>query len=345
MRYSVFLLCILAWSSLGRLRAQNEEPQVPQERISLEELLPAKTLKQYQKEEKYHNRIKILRKVLEANARLLVHHVDGRNMADIYRSLAALRGLAFHSLQESLAEENRKELRHKEVKRLEIWLRKAEEDFEDLKLEVPLENRGQFEDTNRVLEELREQLLRQLFGQALGSRSDGRAGFLPLTTTVRPALAQGLWDRDKFTEEEFVMIQLGQKLVKRVEAFLMIAENRLVEIERRMEGKEWEEEEPNPLELYTYEDLLYAYTRAIEGIMINIDEKASSGMEPPEDIRKSLKMLKKAINKFIPRLDPIKQIVIDRQDERLGEKLMAAMKASDMAKKGAELGLAETDDW
>ena len=77
--------------------------------------------------------------------------------------------------------------------------------------------------------------------------------------------------------------------------------------------------------------------------MSNIDDKATSGVEPEEEIRKALKKLDKKIGKFISRLDPLKQVVIDRQDERLGEKLMAAMKASDLAQKGAEYGLKATE--
>jgi len=329
---------------LSQPSGQSGDLKIPEDRIPLEEVLPEKSLLKYNEEEKYHNRIKILKKAFEANARVMEHYVGVRDIANAYRSLAKLRSLAHHSMQASLKEENAKELRHKEVKRLEIWLRKTEEDLEDLKLEVPLENRLQFEETNRVLEELREQLLRQLFGQALGSRPDEGMGFLPLASMTRPAMAQGLRDIDKFTDEEFSMIQLAQKVVKRVEAFLVIAESRLVEIERRLEGKEWEEEEPNPLEFYTYEDLLHAYTRAIEGIMSNIDDKATSGIEPEEEIRKALKKLNKKIGKFIPRLDPLKQIVIDRQDERLGEKLLAAMKASDLAQKGAEYGLSSLEE-
>lgn len=337
------LLLLLAGTAVSQMSEQTDKPVIPQERLPLEDLLTDKTLSKYKKEQKYHNRIKMLRKVFETNARSLVRNVEVRDIAKTYRSLAALRGIAFHSLQESLREENAKELRHKEVKRLEIWLRKTEEDLDDLKLEVPLENRVQFDETNRVLEELREQLLQQLFGQALGSRPDSGMGFLPETSFSPLLLAQGLHELDKFTDEEFTKIQLAQKLVKRVEVFLEIAGRRLSEIERRLEGKEWEEDEPNPLEFHTYEDLLHGYTRAIEGIMINIDEKASGGMEPEEEIRKALKKLNKDIDKFIPRLTPLKQLVIDRKDESLGEKLLEAMKASDVAKKGAQFGLAETN--
>ncbi len=335
---AVLSIC-LSLSLLGQLSAQNDELKIPQERIPLEEILSETTLRRYKEEEKYHNRIKMLRKTFEANARILENHVDARDIVNSYRALAALRSLAFHSLQESREEKNEKELRHKEVKKLEIWLRKTEEELEELKLKVPLENRLQFEETYSLLEELREQLLRQLFGQALGSRSEGAMGFLPLSHSSGSAVAQGLWDLDKFTEEEFTKIQEAQKLVKRVEAFLEIAEHRLDEMERRLEGKEWKEDEPNPLEFHTYEDMLYAYTRAIEGIMINIDEKASTGMETEEEIRKSLKKLSKKIDEFIPRLDPFRQVVIDQKDEKLGVQLLAAMKASELARKGAQYGL------
>jgi hypothetical protein len=113
----------------------------------------------------------------------------------------------------------------------------------------------------------------------------------------------------------------------------------LDEIERRVEGREWKEDDPNPLEFFTYIDLLHAYTRAIEGVMINIDDKATSGMVEEGDIRKSLKKLSKKIEKFIPRLDALKNLVIERRDEELGEKLLAAMDSSDTARKGAQYGL------
>jgi len=344
MIYLLLLYLCLPCSLSVSQSAQDEEVQ-SEERLPLEELLPSKTLEKYKEEEKYHNRIKILRKVFEANARVLEYHVQERDIANLYRSLAALRGLAFHSIQESLREKDEKELKHKEVKKLEIWLRKTEEHLEDLKLAVPLENRFQFEETYALFEALRERLLRQLFGQALGSRNvQNGMGFLPKASSAGTSTAQGLWDLDKFTEEEFTAIQLAQKLVKRVEAFLVIAESRLDEIDRRKEGKPWEEEEPNPLEFYTYEDLLYAYTRAVEGIMINIDEKATSQMETEEEIRKSLKKLSKKIEEFIPRLDSLEQLVIERKDEELGEKLLAAMKSSELAKKGAQFGLGAPEE-
>ena len=335
---------LLLGSQLPLVHAQaeeaNSEMQLPPERLPLEQLLSEKDLAKFKKEEKYHNRLKIIRNTMESKNRLLRHYVDDTDIANSYRGLAALRGLAFHALQQSLEEKNRKELRHKEVKRLEIWLRKSEEELEDLKLEVPLENRFQFEETVRLLEELREQLLRQLFGQALGSRTDESMGFLPSGGVLgRPVLAQGLVGLDRFTDDEFTQIQLARELVKRVEVFILIAENRLNEIERRVEGREWEKDEPNPLEFHTYEDMLHAYTRAIDGIMINIDEQATSGMTEEGDIRKALKLLSKKIEEFTPRLEALKQLVIERQDQPLGEKLIKAMETSEIARKGAQYGL------
>lgn len=336
---TLVLQCALAIPASAQMDNQTSEKQIPGERLPLEELLPGQTLQKYRRQQKYHGRLQILRKAFETNAELLGRHIAQRNIADTYRSLAALRGLAFHALDESLQEKNQKEKRHGEVKKLEIRLRKTEENLEDLKLEVPLENRYQFEETNRLLEELREQLLGQLFGQALGSRSEPGMGFLPLTSTAASATVQGLADLDRFTDEEFVMIQLARELDKRVKAFLVIAESRLDEIERRVEGREWEKDDPNPLEFHTYSDMLHAYTRAIDGIMINIDDKAASGMVEEGDLKKSLKMLSSKIEKFIPRLEALKELVIERRDEELGEKLLTAMETSDTARKGAQYGL------
>jgi hypothetical protein len=312
-----------------------------EERLPLQDLLTARDFRKFSLEDKYHNRIKILRKTFEAKVRILRRNVQQRDVAGSFRSLAELRGLAFHGLQDSLAETNEKEQRHKEVKNFEIRLRKFTEEVEDLKLSVPLEDRYQFEMTSELVEELRDQLLKQLFGRVItASDSSGMAlHSFAFTASAGALTAQGLRDLDRFTEEEFSKLQLAQQLVKRVEVFLEIAESRLDEIERRVKGVEWKEKEPNPLEFYSYEEMLHAYTRAIEGVMVNIDEKATSGMAREQDIRKSLKELSKKIEDFTPRLEALKALVMERRDERLARKLMDAMKASEIARKGAQYGL------
>jgi len=145
--------------------------------------------------------------------------------------------------------------------------------------------------------------------------------------------------RDRFTDEEYGKLQLHQELEKRVEVFLEIAEARLEEIQKRMKGGEWEEEEENPLEFHTYWDMVHAYRRAIDGIMINIDEKAIHKTASEEDIRKSLEKLNKKIQEFIPQLEPIKQLAIDQKDEALYRELEEAQEISVVAQKGSLYGL------
>ena len=138
---------------------------------------------------------------------------------------------------------------------------------------------------------------------------------LPGSLSVAPPPAR-LQSRDRFTDEEYEKLQLQQELEKRVEVFLGIAEARLKEIQKRMKGGEREEEEEeNPLEFHTYWDMVHAYWRAIDGIMINIDEKAIYKTASEKDIRKSLEKLNKKIQEFIPQLEPIKQLAIERKDE------------------------------
>jgi len=145
--------------------------------------------------------------------------------------------------------------------------------------------------------------------------------------------------RDRFTDEEYTQIQLAQELAKRVEVFLEIAETRLAEIRRRMDKLEWEEEEENPLEFHTYWDMVHAYRQAIDGIMINIDEKAISKTATEEDIEDSLKELNKGIGEFIPQLEPIKELAIELQDQVLYRELLEAEETSITAQKGSLYGL------
>ena len=112
------------------------------------------------------------------------------------------------------------------------------------------------------------------------------------------------------------------------------------EIQKRMKGGEREEEEEeNPLEFHTYWDMVHAYWRAIDGIMINIDEKAIYKTASEKDIRKSLEKLNKKIQEFIPQLEPIKQLAIERKDEALYRELEKAQEISVVAQKGSLYGL------
>ena len=124
-----------------------------------------------------------------------------------------------------------------------------------------------------------------------------------------------------------------------MEVFLEIAEARLVEIERRMQKQEWEQDKPNPLEYYTYAQMMHAYWKALEGIMINIDEKAKYKLAEPKEIKKSLRALNKQIQQFVPRLEPVRQLSIDLKDEELYNEVRKGMRASETAQRGSQMGL------
>jgi hypothetical protein len=324
---------------LSALTFPQAEVQLP-----LDKILSQKDFNNYQKKEKYNDRVEILRKALEKKSKRLHSMVERLESDPVILLLRELRGIISAAHELSMEESNEKELRHKEVKRMEIALRKLGEDLDDLKLQFPYERRSPFELTGEKAEEFRERLLQQLFGEALGDGSQSSPGlkFAPsarfMPSSSMPS-SQGLWDMDKFTESEFSEIQMAQELEKRTEVFLEIAESRLGEIERRIQGTEWEDEEPNPLEFYLYEDLLHAYARAINGVMINIDDKVEQGRTSDKEIRKSLQKLLDKIEEFAPRLEKMEDLVRKERDMDLLHKYREALKKSDQAYKGAKFGL------
>jgi len=346
------LRAMIALLLMGTFPAVQETPPPAdsggEHRIPVERLLGAKDLAKFNRSKSYPSRIEILRKQIEARSKRIKSEIPKANLAAIFRTLAEFRGLVYEANELSLAETDEAARRHKEVKRLEIALRKLREQLSTLQLEVPLENRQQFVATMDQAEELRNQLLGQLFGKALEPRSpDTPQNRFLETGLLHPEAAAGsaqnLLDMDKFTEEEYTRIQYAQELVKRVDAFLKIAESRLDEIDRRRKGQEWDKKEPNPLELYTYEDLLHGYYRAVEGIMTNIDSRARSGAEEEKNIRKSLKKLDEKIDGFMTRLQDLESLVRESMDERLYKKYTAALRSSEIARKGAHLGLGGAD--
>ncbi|MEJ2081617.1 MAG: hypothetical protein P8Y94_05450, partial [Acidobacteriota bacterium] len=222
------------------------QPASQEAQIPLDQILSARDLAKYKSEERYHSKVEILRKAIERRADHLPDQIEARDLPVISRNLAEIRGLTSSALEISLNVTDKDERRHKEVKKLEIELRKLSINLGDLSLAVPLEDRTQFETTRQLLEDLRNQLLRQLFGKAIGQAAPAtgmealpeayrasRAGYLSTA-----GHAQGLWDVDKFTEDEFRRIQEAQKLARRVEVFLDIAEQRLNEIDRHRNGVE-----------------------------------------------------------------------------------------------------------
>ncbi|MDA2933901.1 hypothetical protein MYX82_06110 [Acidobacteria bacterium AH-259-D05] len=318
--------------------------------LGLKDLLTNREFRDYQRKPRYRDRIDLFRKVFERDASLLERYVKRNQMEESSDLLGKIHALCHHVEKESSGVEKSGDLRSKQVKNLEIRLRKLVETIKDLQAVSAFEYMERFEVTTEALEKLRKILLTQLLGGLKTKASirprDGRESmaslisFHPSTaiSAVKPA-TEPWQSNDRFTDEEYSKIQLNQELYGRVKVFLEIAESRLEEIRRRMEKREWEEEEENPLEFYTYWDMVHAYRRAIDGVMVNIDEKAIHRLAAEKDIQKSLKELNERIGIFIPQLEPIKQLAIKLQDRVLFQELTEAEEISVIAQKGSLYGL------
>jgi len=313
----------------------------------LTDLLSERELREYQRKPQYRDRIDLFRGVFNRRVDLLHRYIQRDQLDETTDLLQNISALSHHASAESSNAKKDKDLRSTEVKKLEISLRKLIETINDLRTTVPFEYLERFEKTIQALDQLRKTLLAQLLGEAMvENRFDRETGkgdwtslsFYPGRLSLAPPPAR-VQSRDRFTDEEFGKLQLNQELEKRVEVFLGIAEARLKEIQKRMKGGERKEEEDNPLEFHTYWDMVHAYRRAIDGIMINIDEKAIYKTASEKDIRKSLEKLNKKIQEFIPQLEPIKQLAIERKDEALYRELEKAQEISVVAQKGSLYGL------
>jgi len=341
----LFTALLLAGNLVNFLQ-QGQEVILP-----LKDLLMETEFREYQRKSRYRDRIDLFRKVLDRRTDLLRRYIQRGELDRATDLLGKIQELSHYINGESSRVENEKDLHSNQVKKLEIRLRQQIESIKDLRTSVPFEYLETFETTIQVLEDLRKTLLRQMLGDTVGAKkTSGRNTRSGLIGTLVPLAFQPLGtplgiqpvsfqSRDRFTDEEYAKIQLHQELDKRVDVFLEIAETRLKVIRRRMEGREWKEEEENPLEFHTYRDMVHAYRQAIDGIMINIDEKAINKSASEEDIQKSLKKLNKKIQEFIPQLEPLQQLAIELQDEVLYQEVVEAEEVSIVAQKGSLLGL------
>ncbi|HLV02523.1 MAG TPA: hypothetical protein VKZ59_14730, partial [Acidobacteriota bacterium] len=247
----LFLLLIGSVVAFPQDEEGEEKVETPfvSEPMPLESLLGANQYHEYNRRNRYRDRIEILRKAFERKATILDAQARARRFDFVLEILRHLRDLAHYATELSLKEEDSNELRHREVKRLEIELRRLTDRIHDYSLLVPFDEREPFEETSARLEDLRNLLLRQIFGEVFtplqGSRqwsaketvvpvsfSPGPSTPSSFPTPYTPPPQRGLAGLDRFTEEEFEKIQLAQELEKRVQVFLEIAESRLDEIER-----------------------------------------------------------------------------------------------------------------
>ncbi|MGH9338485.1 MAG: hypothetical protein ACRD1R_02575 [Acidobacteriota bacterium] len=329
---------------------QNEDLQ----RVPLSEILSDREYADYQRKNKYKDRIDIFRRVLNREAIVLRGYMRTDRVEQSLESLQRIRAIACYIREEPIDEQ--KDLRSNQVKDLEIGLRGLIEVVRDLRVSAPFEARVDFEAAAKDLDDLRSFFLKGIFGSSIINSQDHGASLFDVEETFKEAPVAvphlfyathaavrrrvvNLQTADRFTEEEYRGLQENQKLVKRVETFLEIAESRLVEIKRRINDEPWKDDKPNPLEFYTYEDMVHAYERAIDGIMINIDEKARYKTADGGDIKKSLEKLNEKIQEFIPQLEAIENMARKIKDSALHKEVLSARKTSEIALKGSQYGL------
>jgi len=133
----------------------------------LEELLSPGQYVKYVSKPKYKDRIDIFRKTMEGYGSMLRRHLDKKDLNQARQVLTNLRALTHYVQEEpTRSSASPKDLRSKQVKKMEILLRKQLDTMSDMKLSVPFDFRAEFEDTTQAFEQLRDQLLRGLFYQS-----------------------------------------------------------------------------------------------------------------------------------------------------------------------------------
>lgn len=365
-------LCI---TSIVCCLAVGLKAQSPADSGALQSLLSADEYRKYSKKADYSDRAKQFRHALERMGDAIDAQAHNRDRESLLKSLRDVTLLAHLIHQEPSRGLNQKDLRGKSVKRLEIEVRKLSQVLEAMKFSFPFDTQAQFDNAVNALSMLREQLLRGIFGQAAGRQArlmtsdivryaDPALGLLPtaLARRVQNALPSG----DRFTEEELDKIRFfAPDVKKRVEIFLDIAERRMKEIQSRMKaqgfdagaqappsddaekkkkrkknkGNDSQEDEKNPLEYYTYWDLVHAYERAIDGITVNIDDALNRNAASRKDVKKPLEKLNKRMQEYLPQLEPILKMAFSLKDEDLYREVQKAIRISEIALKGSQLAL------
>lgn len=335
---------------VGNLLSPGQENQGVD--LRLQDILTDRELRDYQRTPRYRNRISMFKKVFDRNSNLLERYVKANDLGKSSNLLLQIQAMCNFVEQETNQTEDLKELRSKQVKQLEIRLRRLAKTIRDLQVTRPWEHIDQFEVTVQAVDHLRTLLLHHLLGEQSSMNSfsefstsdrlykNPNAWIFSVTrATLAPAEKIPRPNRDRFTDEEYTDVQMAQELPKRVKVFLGIAESRLEEIQRRIDKQEWTEKEDNPLAFYTYQDMVHAYLHAIDGIMTNIDDKVIYKTASREEIEESLKALNKNISEFIPQLKLIKDFALKLQDQPLYKKLLEAEEVSIAAQKGSLYGL------
>jgi hypothetical protein len=157
------LCCVLLLGIPVSSAAQEESAAIP----PLQELLAPDQYRKYISKTKYKDRIDILRKTMESYGSMLRRHLDRKDLNEVKQALTRLRALTHYAQEEpTRSAASQKDLRSKQIKKMEILLRRQLDTLNDMKLSVPFDFRPEFEETTEAFERLRDQLLRGLFYQS-----------------------------------------------------------------------------------------------------------------------------------------------------------------------------------
>lgn len=323
----------------------------------LEEIFSQSELRLYRAKSGYKSHMNLFRKALERNSKLLTAYGKKSDLGSVVKVLADIRALSEHASRETPI--RAKDGRSREAKRLEIRARRIVEAMEDLKLALPFEYRDDFDDCIRSLEKLRKHLLDQLFGRYTPPDARSAPGIVHGLLASMPAFPAVTFAQsaDGFTDEEYTKIQRAQELDRRTRVFLKIAEDRLEALEERwtrltgqepvVAGKKRKKkkrksrdgEDEGPLAFHAHWELLHAYERAIDGVMVNIDEKVNRRSLSGKEILKVMKRFCENVLPFEPRLETMQKLAVQLDDDDFWLTLEAAKKTTEIARKGCRLGL------
>jgi hypothetical protein len=150
-------------------------------------------------------------------------------------------------------------------------------------------------------------------------------------------------EREYLTDEEIQKIQDNQEINLRIKLYLEFAALRLKTAEDKLNGVEFPE--LDPFELALPEELLEAYYRIIQSVMINIDDayqKADPRKAPK--VQQALKALKGSTEKALVQLEILKRIAEEKKKEALWDLVNKAIDITKGAREGALLGITKEPD-
>lgn len=161
--------------ALAALSCSPSAGRAGQQELQLADLMSAQLWAKYQSRPKYKDKIEIYHQAFDQLTSRLRAHLKKMEMDQVAESLRQISALSQLARQEpARTSAGPKDLASKQVRKLEIHIRRTVVTFNDYRLSVPFDFRADFESTMKDLEEWRNQLLLQLFGKAAAVSKEPR---------------------------------------------------------------------------------------------------------------------------------------------------------------------------